>query len=266
MCPFWPQLDYNPSSLESSLRYLILSDIHSNAEALEKCLQISDSRYDEVLCLGDLVGYGPDPNSVVDRIRDIAKVILRGNHDKACCGLTDGQDFNPLARLATLWTRRELTPEHAEFLRNLPVGPVDLEDFELVHGSPRDEDEYLFDSRGALEALRHQRTQAVLFGHTHYQGGFRLYPKGQFEVIHNSSDDDGCTLNLPLEDGSRYLINPGSVGQPRDGDWRAAFAIFDSNQRCVEYYRTAYDLPATQAKMRSAGLPEPLIKRLEIGR
>ncbi|MGO9273037.1 MAG: metallophosphoesterase family protein [Terriglobia bacterium] len=248
------------------MRYLILSDIHSNAEALEKCLETAQGRYDETLCLGDLVGYGPDPNSVVDRIRDISRIILRGNHDKACCGLTDAGDFNPLARLATLWTRQELTPEHSQFLRDLPPGPVDLEDFEMVHGSPRDEDEYLFDARGALEALRHQRTGAVFFGHTHYQGGFLLNPNGQLEVIHNSAEDDGCTLTLPLEGDSHYLINPGSVGQPRDGDWRAAFAIFDSDQRRVEYYRTAYDLPATQAKMHNAGLPEPLIKRLEIGR
>ena len=248
------------------MRYLILSDIHSNAEALEKCLETAQGRYDETLCLGDLVGYGPDPNSVVDRIRDISRIILRGNHDKACCGITNAGDFNPLARLATLWTRQELTPEHTNFLRNLPTGPVDLEGFELVHGSPRDEDEYLFDARGALEALRHQRSQAVFFGHTHYQGGFLLNPNGQLEVIHNSSENDGCTLTLTLEDNSRYLINPGSVGQPRDGDWRAAFAIFDSDQRRVEYYRTPYDLPATQAKMHNAALPEPLIKRLEIGR
>jgi len=243
-----------------------LSDIHSNAEALEKCLETAQGRYDETLCLGDLVGYGPDPNSVVDRIRDISRIILRGNHDKACCGITDAGDFKPLARVATLWTRQELTPEHSQFLRDLPPGPVDVEDFEMVHGSPRDEDEYLFDGRGALDALRRQRTQAVFFGHTHYQGGFLLNPNGQLEVIHNSSENDGCTLALPLENDSHYLINPGSVGQPRDGDWRAAFAIFDSDQRRVEYYRTSYDLPATQAKMHNAGLPEPLIKRLEIGR
>ena len=114
------------------MRYLILSDIHSNAEALEKCLQTAQGRYDETLCLGDLVGYGPDPNSVVDRIRDIARVILRGNHDKACCGITRAEDFNPLARLATLWTRHELTPEHAEFLRNLPMAPEALAERCLV--------------------------------------------------------------------------------------------------------------------------------------
>jgi len=260
------RLDYNPHSPESTLRYLILSDIHSNAEALEKCLEIARGHYDEALCLGDLVGYGPDPNSVTDRIRGVARIILRGNHDKACCGLTNAEDFNPLARLATLWTRQNLTPEHTQFLRELAPGPVDLEDFELVHGSPKDEDEYLFDARGAREALRQQRTQVVLFGHTHYQGGFRLDAKGQIEVIHIPYEDDERTHTMPLEPGSRYLINPGSVGQPRDGDWRAAFAVFDSDHHSVEYYRTPYDLPAVQAKMHHAGLPEPLIKRLEIGR
>ena len=229
-------------------------------------MQVAQGRYDEVLCLGDLVGYGPDPNPVVDRIRSIAKVVIRGNHDKACCGLTDAEDFNPLARLATLWTRHELTLEHLNFLRNLPSGPFTIDGFEVVHGSPNDEDEYLFDAGGALEALRHLQIQTVLFGHTHYQGGFLLTAKGQLKAIHNTSHEDGCTLSLPIEDGTRYLINPGSVGQPRDGDWRAAFAIVDNIQRKVEYYRTSYDLSITQTKMQKAGLPEPLIKRLEVGR
>jgi len=229
-------------------------------------MEIARDHYDKAICLGDLVGYGPDPNPVIDRIRDIAKVIIRGNHDKACCGLTDAEDFNPLARQATMWTRQELTPEHRDFLRSLPPGPFTIDGFEIVHGSPNDEDEYLFDAGGAREALRHLQIQTVLFGHTHYQGGFMLTSTGQFQTIHNDSREDGCTLVLPLEEGARYLINPGSVGQPRDGDWRAAFAILDDAQPQVEYYRTPYDLPSTQAKMQKAGLPEPLIKRLEVGR
>jgi predicted phosphodiesterase len=247
------------------VRYLFLSDIHSNLEALENCLALAQGKYDELLCLGDLVGYGPDPNAVIVRVREVAKVIIRGNHDKACSGITDAAEFNPLARIATDWTRSHLTPEHLEFLRNLPNGPMTFNGFEIVHGAPIDEDEYILGPGQALPALRNLQIQAVFFGHTHYQGGFMLSPKGRFQSIRCSSKEDGHTGTLQLEDGGRYLINPGSVGQPRDGDWRPGFAILDSEKRQVEYYRTPYDLPSTQQKMRTAGLPDMLIRRLEIG-
>ncbi len=248
------------------MRYLILSDVHSNLEALEKCLELARGKYEGAICLGDLVGYGPDPNAVIDSVREVADRIIRGNHDKACCGITDAEDFNPIARLATLWTREVLSPEHLSFLRGLPEGPLDLEDFRIVHGSPADEDEYIFGPGQALPTLRNLTLQIVLFGHTHFQGGFMLTPKGRFQSIRCHSKDDGLTGTLEIEDGGRYLINPGSVGQPRDGDWRAAFAIFDTAERRVEYYRTPYELPKTQEKMAKAGLPEPLIRRLEFGR
>jgi len=247
------------------VRYLFLSDIHSNLEALEKCLSMADGKYDEILCLGDLVGYGPDPNAVIVRMREAAKVIIRGNHDKACSGITDAAEFNPLARMATDWTRSHLTPEHVEFLRNLPNGPLTIDWFEIVHGAPIDEDEYILGPGQALPALRNLQIQAVFFGHTHYQGGFMLSPKGRFQSIRCASKEDGHTETLPMEDGGRYLINPGSVGQPRDGDWRSGFAILDSEARYIEYYRTPYDLPTTQQKMRAAGLPDMLIRRLQIG-
>jgi len=248
------------------LRYLFLSDIHSNLEALEKCLEVAAGQYQEILCLGDLVGYGPDPNAVIVRLREIAKVIIRGNHDKACSGLSDAAEFNPLARLATEWTRQYLTPEHTAFLRSLPTGPLLIDWFEVVHGAPIDEDEYILGPGQALPALRNLQGQAAFFGHTHYQGGFMLTPKGRFQSIRSSSKEDGHTFTLQMEDGGRYLFNPGSVGQPRDGDWRAAFAILDTELRQVEYYRTPYDLSTTQEKMRSSGLPEPLIRRLQFGR
>jgi len=248
------------------LRYLFLSDIHSNLEALEQCLAMAAGKYDEIICLGDLVGYGPDPNAVIIRLRSLARIIIRGNHDKACCGLSDAAEFNPLARLATDWTREHLTPEHIEFLKNLPLGPLTLDWFEIVHGAPVDEDEYILGPGQALPALRNLKVQAVFFGHTHYQGGFMLSPKGRFQSIRCASKEDGLTVTLAMEDGGRYLVNPGSVGQPRDGDWRAGFAILDSEKRTVEYYRTPYDLPSTQEKMRAGGLPEALIRRLEFGR
>ena len=149
-----------------------------------------------------------------------------------------------------------------------------MDGFELVHGSPADEDEYIAGPVQALPALRSLTLQTVFFGHTHHQGGFMLTRQGHFQSIRDSilrqgpgsSDNDQRRVVLPLEDGFRYLINPGSVGQPRDGDWRAAFAIFDESKRKVEYYRTPYDLSKTQEKMQKAGLPEPLILRLAIGR
>lgn len=248
------------------MRYLILSDIHANLEAFNKCMETAEGKYDEVLCLGDVVGYGPDPNAAVEGIRGIARMIIRGNHDKACCGITDAEDFNALARQATLWTRGELTPDNLGFLRTLPAGPVTMSGFEMVHGSPADEDEYIFGPGQAIPTLRALTLQVALFGHTHYQGGFMLTPAGRFQSLRCSSKEDGLTCVLPFEDGARYLINPGSVGQPRDGDWRAGFAIVDEDQRLVEYYRTPYELPVTQAKMHEAGLPQPLIRRLELGR
>ncbi len=248
------------------MRYLIFSDVHANLEAFEKCRALAEGHYDQALCLGDLVGYGPDPNGVVEQARQIATSIIRGNHDKACSGLTDAEDFNALARLATLWTRSELTPENLAFLRSLPTGPLSVDSFLLVHGSPEDEDEYIFGPGQALPTLRNLDHKTICFGHTHFQGGFMLSPKGRYQSIRCSSKEDGLVAVLPLEEEARYLINPGSVGQPRDGDWRAAFAILDDAEQQVEYYRTPYDLAATQAKMQRAGLPDPLIRRLELGR
>jgi predicted phosphodiesterase len=247
------------------LRYLILSDIHSNLEALEKCLELAEGRYDQALCLGDLVGYGPDPNAVIERVRALAQMTVRGNHDKACCGLMDPQEFNVLARLATDWTREQLTPEHFEFLRSLPSGPVEIDGFEFVHGSPADEDEYIFDSLEAVRAFRVMASSLVFFGHTHQQGGFLFTADKRLQSIQSPPKKDDEPVGLPLARNARYLINPGSVGQPRDGDWRAGFAIFDVDAYRVDFYRTPYKLEFTQRKMRKEGLPEPLVLRLEVG-
>ena len=229
-------------------------------------MELARGQFDQAICLGDLVGYGPDPNAVIDRVNEITSTVIRGNHDKACCGITDAEDFNVWAKLGTLWTRAELSPAHLAFLHDLPSGPIAMNGFQIVHGAPADEDEYLVGPGQALPALQALSTQAVFFGHTHHQGGFMLTPVGRYQSIRCQSKEDGLTFVLPLEDGARYLINPGSVGQPRDGDWRAAFAILDDEKRHVEYFRTPYDLAKTQEKMQKAGLPEPLIKRLELGR
>ena len=248
------------------MRYLLLSDIHSNLEALESCLALAQGKYEQVLCLGDLVGYGPDPNPVIEKVRSLTSIIIRGNHDKACTGDPVAEEFNPLARLATEWTRKELTPEHFTFLKNLPAGPVRFEGLLLVHGSPFDEDDYILGPGQAFPLLRNPETRIICFGHTHHQGGFMISPQGRFQSIRLPLMKDGLILTFPLQDEGRYLINPGSIGQPRDGDRRAAFAILDSGQHTVDYFRTSYDLPTTQEKMRKAGLPPQLIQRLDHGR
>lgn len=248
------------------MRYLILSDIHSNLEALEKSLAVAEGKHDQVLCLGDLVGYGPDPNAVISRVRPLARVIVRGNHDKACGGLTNAEDFNFLARFTTEWTRRQLTPDRYAFLRSLPAGPVRVDGIEMVHGSPFDEDEYIFDSAGAIQAFESGDAPLIFFGHSHHQGGFLLTEDRRLQSISLPAIKDDEPAGVSFRDHARYLLNPGSIGQPRDGDFRAAFAILDLDQRRVEFYRTPYNLAKTQEKMRAAGLPEPLIARLEVGR
>ncbi|MGH9378690.1 MAG: metallophosphoesterase family protein [Terriglobia bacterium] len=259
------------------MRYLILSDLHAGLEAFEACLRAADGRFDAVVCLGDVVGYGPDPNAVIDLLRrQISPIhavgaVIRGNHDKACCGIASADDFNLWAKAATYWTRSVLTEEHAGFLRELPLGPKVLPGFEIVHGSERDEDEYVMNASGAIPILQAQQLQLVFFGHTHTQGGFFLGPQSLSRRIgagsaSNSFAGEGRVLSIHLEDETRYLINPGSVGQPRDGNWRAAFAIYDDAGRQVDFYRAAYNLPKTQEKMARVGLPEPLIRRLEIGK
>lgn len=245
---------------------MIISDVHANLEAFEKAMEVANGLYDQALCLGDLVGYGPDPNPVIHRVREVSSIIIRGNHDKACSGLMDIEDFNPLAQQATHWTHDQLSPEHLNFLRYLPAGPVMMDGFELVHGSPADEDEYIFGPTQALPVLKSMTLQTVIFGHTHFQGGFMLTPKGKFQSVRFPPTRKACAGRFALEPGGSYLINPGSVGQPRDSDWRAAFAVFDDKKNEIEYYRTPYDLAKTQQKMREAGLPEPLVKRLEFGR
>jgi diadenosine tetraphosphatase ApaH/serine/threonine PP2A family protein phosphatase len=165
-----------------------------------------------------------------------------------------------------MWTHDALTPGHIEYLRALPKGPALMDGFIFVHGSPQDEDEYILGPAQALPLLRAPETQLVCFGHTHLQGGFTLTAAGKFQSIRIPATPDGLTLTVRLEDSTRFLINPGSVGQPRDHDWRAGFAILDTVGKEVEFYRTPYDVAQTQAKMEKAMLPVPLYRRLELGR
>jgi predicted phosphodiesterase len=249
--------------------FLILSDIHANLEALEACLAAAPP-HDLVANLGDVVGYGASPNEVIERSQALGKIFVRGNHDKAATGLLELDDFNPLAAAAAMWTRDQLTPEHYEWLHALPQGPIPLEGFpqaQLVHGSPGDEDVYIVSIGDALVPLLANSTALTFFGHTHLQGGF----------FANGSSADGFrpeyrtvgqpeSVSLQLKLDTRYMINPGSVGQPRDGDWRAAFALFDTEAQVVHYHRTPYNLKAAQDRILAASLPPRLATRLAAGR
>ncbi|MBI4462217.1 MAG: metallophosphoesterase family protein [Acidobacteria bacterium] len=249
------------------MRYLILSDIHANLEALDAVLNHAQGSYDHVVCLGDVVGYGPDPNKVIDRVRALEPVaIVRGNHDKAGCGIDSAEEFNPAARQAALWTREQLRAENLAYLRQLPPGPISCDTFQIVHGSVRDEDEYIFFPREALENLRLTESSLTFCGHTHFQGGFALQSSGRMQVLRVSLGRGVARAELALEPNHRYLVNPGSIGQPRDGDARAAFACWNTDRRVVEYWRVPYSVETTQEKMQAAGLPQPLITRLSLGR
>ncbi len=251
------------------MRILLISDIHANLEALEACLAAAPS-FDVVANLGDLVGYGACPNEVTDRSRALGKIFVRGNHDKAATGLMDLSDFNPMAAAAATWTRDQLTPENLEWLRALPQGPLPLEtaaNVQLVHGSPEDEDEYLVSLPDAIARLLVVDVPITFFGHTHLQGGFFANGTGAdaFRPEYRTVGQPE-TVPLQLKGAARYLINPGSVGQPRDGDWRAAFALFDDEANVVHFHRTPYNLKAAQDRIFAANLPPRLATRLAAGR
>lgn len=248
------------------MRFLILSDIHANLTALETSLAESQGKFDKVVCLGDVVGYGPDPNEVIDRIRELNAVTIRGNHDKVGSGLESPEDFNPVARAAAMWTREQLRPENREYLENLPLGPVALDGFSLVHGALRDEDEYVVAPAQALDSLLEAPSQVTFFGHTHIQGGFSLGPDNAVSALRLRPANGEKSAKLELKKDTNYLLNPGSVGQPRDGDPRAAFAIADVEHGEVHFWRVAYEVESVQERMEKAGLPEALILRLSFGR
>ena len=245
------------------MQYLILSDIHSNWEGLEAVLQHAEGSYDEICCLGDVVGYGADPNAVTDWVRKNVKHVIRGNHDKACCGLEDPVMFNPVARQAAEWTLQNLTDENRDYLYNLRKGPLELNDFVMVHGSIVDEDEYVVDPRQAAAQFPLLQGRLAFFGHTHVQGGF-LLSADDCRVIQNNADNDNATLSIVA--GDTPLLNPGSVGQPRDLNWKSGYVFYHSEQRVVEFRRCAYDLENAQRKIREAGLPPALADRLAYGR
>jgi diadenosine tetraphosphatase ApaH/serine/threonine PP2A family protein phosphatase len=242
------------------MRFAILADIHSNLAAFEAVLSDADSRggFDKIWCLGDVVGYGPDPSECIKRLRQFEHVCIAGNHDWAAIGKMDTSEFNPVAAAAAHWTEEKLTAEDRDYLLSLPF--ILCEDgFTLVHGSPREPIwEYLLSTEAAQDNFAYFETAYCLVGHSHIPLIFEL-------VADTAVYREFRETNLKLEE-KRMIINPGGVGQPRDSDPRASYAIYDSEAQTVSHYRVEYDIPATQKKMAEQGLPTPLILRLSVGR
>ncbi|HVP48364.1 MAG TPA: metallophosphoesterase family protein [Bryobacteraceae bacterium] len=245
-------------------RFLILSDIHGNWEALQAVLESAADAYDRIICLGDLVGYGADPNAVTEWVRANVAIVVRGNHDRASAGLEDLEWFNPIARRAAEWTHAQLTPENLAYIAGLPKGPIAVENFQVMHGSPLDEDEYVVAPADAGQSFPYLETSLAFFGHTHLQGGFQ-WGLNRVRAIGRPSAKQK-ELPLQLEPDTAYLINPGSVGQPRDGDPRAGYVLYNLDELFLMYRRVPYDLAAAQAKIHRAGLPDLLAERLAVGR
>ncbi len=243
------------------MKALIISDVHSNLEAFQAVVEDAGSRggFDEVWSLGDLVGYGPDPAECVELLRSIKHNAIAGNHDLAAVGKISLERFNPYAAAANRWTAAQLTREQADYIRGLPL-TLEIDEFTLAHGSPRDPIwEYLITVEAAIACFTHIETYWCLVGHSHVPflctprvdgAAFRAFPTG---------------TPVQLDDGS-LIVNPGSVGQPRDGDSRASYVIYDNSAQTITHYRVAYDIGATQEKMRRNNLPDYLIERLAVGR
>jgi diadenosine tetraphosphatase ApaH/serine/threonine PP2A family protein phosphatase len=246
------------------MRYLVLSDIHANIDAFDTVLEHAEGRWDRAIVLGDLVGYGAEPNAVVDRVRSLQPAaVIRGNHDKVACGIDDGSEFNYVARLAALWTGRVLTAGNLEYLRALPMGPVEIDAVtEICHGAPFDEDHYIFDPGDAQMALDAARHPLCLYGHTHLPAIFKRVE----EVFEGAPPYGDQETVVPLQRGARYLVNVGSIGQPRDGDPRAGYGVLDDETRELRLFRVPYAVQKAQQKIIAAGLPASLANRLVVGR
>jgi len=259
------------------MRVLILSDIHANLTALETVLAdaekvdfLGETGFEQVWCLGDVVGYGPDPNECVERLRAFGDdhLCIAGNHDWAVLGKLPVEDFNPEARRAVLWTREQLTPESLAYLEGLPAEPLVRGDFTLTHGSPRHPVwEYIIYSFTARENFAHFDTPFCLVGHTHVPVIFRWHQEQKGEANTGVCHALAPIYERPLglAGNHRLIINPGSVGQPRDSDPRAAYALLDTEANIWLYRRVSYPYELTQARMRAANLPDRLIARLAYG-
>jgi len=241
------------------VRFAIISDIHANWQAFETVLRDIEGRpVDGIVCLGDVVGYNAHPNECADKVRELDIPTICGNHDAVACGLEEPWGFNPVALSAALWTREALTQENLVWLKGLPDTRLN-EYFAAVHGSPYDRDFYMFaweDVLPNMDYLAEVDRPICFFGHTHTPGIFA--EDGVYQV----GDDSTFTV----DPAKGYFVNVGSVGQPRDGDWRAAYGLYDTDEERYELVRLEYDIQAAQSAIIDAGLPPFLAERLEIGR
>jgi predicted phosphodiesterase len=244
------------------MRTAVVSDIHANLEALTAVLDRMQSlKVDDVVCLGDMVGYNANPNEVLDILRKEKVTCILGNHDACAAGLEEPEDFNPLARAAVLWTREQLTGENRQFLAGL-TRERHIRDFFIFHGSIHDTDRYILYRDDATDNFRFLAglpgpVSIGFFGHTHVRAALIE----QHGIISTALAHE----DLELVPGRRYLVNPGSVGQPRDGDPRPAFLVYDDRDRRVTFHHVEYDMRACQDKIIAAGLPPRLAERLQWG-
>jgi len=245
------------------MRALVVSDLHSNAEALRVVMnRVRRKKFDRVICLGDFVGYGAQPNQVLDTMRTMKfpKLYIRGNHDRVAAGLDQGENFNAVAKTAAIWTRDHLSARNRHFLVKLPLGPLEQDGVMICHGAPHNEDEYVFHEGHARDIFAENTAPFILYGHTHLPVIFSIDRMHRVQVVAIRGD-----VVVRLDHDHRYLINPGSVGQPRDRNPDSSFVIFDSKRLTVQFFRVAYDVAKTQASILRAGLPEILAQRLAYG-
>lgn len=246
------------------MRYFVFTDIHGNLEAfltIEKYIQ--SEKIDHFLFLGDIVGYGASPNEIIQKIRGFKKniSIIRGNHDKAVCEVDSVRTFNPIAASAIHWTRENLTKNNGNYLTRLQKGPLIIHDqIAICHGSPFDEDHYIFGEFDAAEAFLHINTPVCFFGHTHFP-----FVYTERDHIVEGTFLTGDFNEIKLEKDVRYLINPGSVGQPRDRNVHTSCAIYDSDSKKIKFFRFPYDIEGAQRKIIEAKLPQALAERLGLG-
>jgi diadenosine tetraphosphatase ApaH/serine/threonine PP2A family protein phosphatase len=248
------------------MRYLIFSDLHANLDAFEAVLGAAPAA-DRILILGDIVGYGAEPNAVIDRVRALEPaLIIRGNHDKVASGLEMPDSFNPAALQSAAWTFDKLTGDNRAWLYAIPPGPAEIDEtIEICHGSPEDEDEYLFSAADAGRVFPSVRRPVCFFGHTHVAVSYSTCANFK-EVELQEPDHAETSTIIGIKPRRHYLINPGAVGQPRDGDPRAAYGYFDTSTQSVELRRVPYDVARAQQRIRAAGLPDVLARRLGLGR
>ena len=229
----------------------IISDIHANLEALQRVLEyLKENKVDKVYCLGDVIGYGPNPNECIDLIRDTCEVVLMGNHDYAAIGFGDIQNFNEYAKFSTLWTREKLWAENVEFIKIWPF-ISELDNSYFVHASPKNPSnwDYVLSISEAQKHLKIFSQKVCFIGHSHVPVIF-------------SKNDHYRQNKFVLKKSQKYLVNVGSVGQPRDGDPRSCFVIYDDETNKIEYVRLDYEIQKTYDKIIRAGLPVFLAERL----